>query len=347
MNIAFYSSFPSQMANRLFAEANCSSGAGDNLLLPMVRLREAARKRGIECQTADMADVNSFDAFVFCEMPEPDNFYLLHAKQNSKPLYLMISENYFIWKPNSDKKRYSVFDVVFTYDDNALADPRVLKLNYAFDLPCSIDCSIERKQKLACMIFSNPKRDRKNLIYAQRRDTIHWFEKWHPDDFDLYGFGWDRGTAPFQTYPVLQRFLRHTGIMKILPWRKYPSWKGCVVRKRDVLGKYRFGFCYENTDKIPGYITEKIFDVMVAGTVPVYIGADNTTLHIPQNCFINRASFKDHETLYAYIANMPEADYMTYLQNIQNFLSTSQSSEFSITTYVQTLLSVFQRNRKD
>ena len=86
---------------------------------------------------------------------------------------------------------------------------------------------------------------------------------------------------------------------------------------------------------------------MVAGTVPVYIGADNTTLHIPQNCFINRASFKDHETLYAYIANMPEADYMTYLQNIQNFLSTSQSSEFSITTYVQTLLSVFQRNRKD
>jgi hypothetical protein len=345
MKVAFYSVFPSQMGNRLFSDPNVASG--DNLLLPFIRLRKVALQYGIDCQTADMAELNEFDAFVFCEMPERRNRFLQYAKQRGRPTSLIISENYFIRKENADRKRYGDFDTVLTYDDNAVDGQRVLKLNYAFDLPCSIDFSVERKKKLACMIFSNPKRDRKNLIYAQRRDTIHWFEKWHPDDFDLYGFGWDRGTAPFQSYPVLQRFLRHIGILKILPWRKYTSWKGCVVRKRDILGKYRFGFCYENTDKIPGYITEKIFDVMLSGTVPVYIGAENTGSHIPQNCYINRVSFQDHETLYTYIANMPEAEYMTYLQNIQNFLSTSQSSEFSITMFVQTLLSALQRKRKD
>ena len=345
MRIGFYSIFPSQMGNRLFADPNVASG--DDLLLPFIRLKEAARQQGIDCQTADMADIDQFDAFVFCEMPERRNRFLQYAMQNGRPVFLIIMENYFIRKENANRKRYGDFDTVFTYDDNALDGRRVLKLNYAFDLPCSINLSIERKRKLACMIFSNPKRDRKNLIYAQRRDTIHWFEKNQPDDFDLYGFGWDRGTAPFQSYPVFQRVLRRAGILTALPRRKYTSWKGCVARKRDVLGKYRFGFCYENTDKIPGYITEKIFDVMLAGTIPVYLGAENTGLHIPQNCYIDRAGFKDHESLYTYLANMPDAEYMAYLQNIRNFLSTSQSSEFSIATFVQTLLSVFQRNRKD
>jgi hypothetical protein len=345
MKVAFYSIFPSQMADRLFADPNVASG--DNLLLPYVRLRHAAQQHGIRCQTADMAEINQFDAFVFCEMPETDNLYLRHAKRSGKPTYLIITENYFIWKANASLKRYSEFDVVFTYDDQAVDGKRVIKLNYAFDLPQSVDFSNERRLTLAVMICSNPKRDRKNLIYAQRRNTIHWFEKYHPADLDLYGFGWERGTAPFQSHPFLQRLLIRTGILRLLPRRKYLSWKGCVVRKRDVLDKYRFGFCYENTDKIHGYITEKIFDIMLAGTVPIYLGARNTSCHIPQSCFIDRAGFPDHESLYTYLTTMPDIEYRTYQMNIQNFLSTSQSQEFSIARFVDVLISAFLRNRKD
>jgi len=150
--------------------------------------------------------LDEFDAFVFCEMPEDGNLYLRHAEQNGKPAYLIICENYFIWKPNANRNRYHDFDAVFTYDDDAVDDRRILKLNYSFDLPRSIGLSIEHKKKLAVMICSNPKRDRKNLIYAQRRETIHWFEENHPDDFDLYGFGWDCGTAPFQSHPFFSVF---------------------------------------------------------------------------------------------------------------------------------------------
>jgi hypothetical protein len=57
--------------------------------------------------------------------------------------------------------------------------------------------------------------------------------------------------------------------------------------------------------------------------------------------------FQGSRNPYTYIANMPEAEHMAYLQNIQNFLSTSSSSEFSNTTFVQTQISVFQRTWKD
>jgi hypothetical protein len=347
MKIGFYSVFADQMGDRLFSDPNVASGAGDDLLLPFVRLREAAIKHGIECRTADMADINQFNAFVFCEMPESSNRYLRHAQQSGKPAYLIIAENYFIRKSNADRKRYSDFDAVFTYDDDAVDGSHIIKLNYAFDLPCPINLSAGHKEKLAVMICSNTKRGRANLIYAQRRDTIRWFEENHPEEFDLYGLGWDRGALAFQARPAVQRTLRRIGVLRFFPRRMYPSWRGRVVRKRDVLGKYLFGFCYENTDKIPGYITEKMFDVMMAGTVPVYLGAGNTGRHIPQTCFINRADFKDHESLCAYIKGMPDSEYMRYLESIQAFLSGDQSREFSITTFVQTLLSVFQRNYKD
>jgi hypothetical protein len=44
---------------------------------------------------------------------------------------------------------------------------------------------------------------------------------------------------------------------------------------------------------------------------------------------------------------MPDIEYRTYQMNIQNFLSTSQSQEFSIARFVDVLISAFLRNRKD
>lgn len=339
MKIAFYSVFDEQMDNRLFAEPNVR--LGDDLLLPFVRLREAAHEVGIECCTADMMPLEQFDAVVFCEMPEKGNDVLEWVKNLGKPRFLLLAENYFIRKENADYQRYSEFDAVFTYDDDAVDGERMFKLNYAFDLPKSIEIATDHKEKLAVMICSNQKKDKAKTLYHRRRETIQWFEEHHPDDFDLYGFGWDRGTPAFQRLPKLQRFLRHIGILGLFPKREYATWKGCVKRKRDVLGKYRFGFCYENTDQIPGYITEKIFDVMFAGTVPVYLGAENTATHIPESCFINRKSFSDHNMLYDYLKNMSQREYEEYLGAIYTFLSTDQSEEFSINTYTNTLISVW------
>ncbi|WP_226896450.1 glycosyltransferase family 10 domain-containing protein [Poseidonibacter ostreae] len=62
---------------------------------------------------------------------------------------------------------------------------------------------------------------------------------------------------------------------------------------------------------MPGYITEKIFDSFFAGCVPVYLGADNITEHIPKECFIDKREFDTYEKLYKYLKNMSDEEYVT------------------------------------
>lgn len=345
MKIGFYSPLDSLMRNQMFLDSNTASGAGDDLLLPFVRLREVANQQGVECVTVDALPIGSFDAFVFCEMPDASDAFLMAAKKTGKSCYLIICENHYLCRPNGDVARYQDFERVFTYNDDVVDNERVIKLNYAFDLPKSISGLNETKEKLAVMICSNHKRDVKHLVYAERRETIKWFQDHQPDAFDLYGLGWDRGILPFQTRPRLQRSLRRFGLLRFFPRKKFTSWRGAVARKRDVLGKYRFGFCYENTAKIPGYITEKIFDVMMAATVPVYLGPENANRHIPEDCFINRAEFVDHEALFTYLSEMPEERYVEYIEAIESFLNSRRSYEFSIACFVERILTTITEKK--
>ena len=41
--------------------------------------------------------------------------------------------------------------------------------------------------------------------------------------------------------------------------------------KRETIGRFMFNMAFENSLE-PGYVTEKPFDAMIAGTVPVYLG---------------------------------------------------------------------------
>ena len=44
--------------------------------------------------------------------------------------------------------------------------------------------------------------------------------------------------------------------------------------KKEYLKQFRFNICPENSD-YPGYVTEKIFDAIAAGCIPIYWGSDN------------------------------------------------------------------------
>ena len=44
--------------------------------------------------------------------------------------------------------------------------------------------------------------------------------------------------------------------------------------KEAFLGQFRFSICPENTDA-PGYCTEKVFDAIASGTIPIYHGDRN------------------------------------------------------------------------
>lgn len=131
-------------------------------------------------------------------------------------------------------------------------------------------------------------------------------------------------------------FSKHKYFRKIFT-KKYPSYRGAVEMKSDVLKQYKFSICYENCRDIKGYITEKIFDSFFSGCVPIYWGASNVTDHIPETCFIDRRKFDTYEQLYQYISSMDKERYLNYISAIENFLMSEKGYPFSTDCFIQTL----------
>ncbi|MCL1856153.1 MAG: glycosyltransferase family 10, partial [Kiritimatiellaeota bacterium] len=213
-------------------------------------------------------------------------------------------------------------------------------LNYALDSPSPIPDT--PKTGFSCMICSTPRRTPPGMCYHRRLQTLRYFEQNHPGELDLYGVGWERGTDLFQaTAPALHRVLRRLHLTSLFPATRHAAWKGAVADKTATLSRYRFAFCYENTCLTPGYITEKIFDAMIAGTVPVYLGHPDTPCHIPHGCYIDRTRFPSEAALYAHLAAMSDADTLAHLRAIRDFLATPASAAFSIPHFVRVVTAAF------
>ena len=72
--------------------------------------------------------------------------------------------------------------------------------------------------------------------------------------------------------------------------------------KLDTIARYPFTLAFENAIA-PDYVTEKFFDPLLAGSVPVYLGAPNIEAFAPgDRCFINVADFANPEALADYLS---------------------------------------------
>jgi len=84
--------------------------------------------------------------------------------------------------------------------------------------------------------------------------------------------------------------------------------------KLSVIANYKFTLAFENAIT-PDYVSEKFFDPLVAGSVPVYLGAPNVEDFAPgDRCFINTADFDSPKALAEYLLALNENDsaYQTY-----------------------------------
>src|SRR5260221_513096 len=103
------------------------------------------------------------------------------------------------------------------------------------------------EKRLLVNISYNKYSSQPGELYSARREAIGYFERHRPDDFDLYGVGW-LGT---------QTLRGSSG-----RGERHPSYRGAVTNKWDVLPRYKFSLCYENSRDQPGCVTEKIFDCL-------------------------------------------------------------------------------------
>jgi len=84
--------------------------------------------------------------------------------------------------------------------------------------------------------------------------------------------------------------------------------------KMATLKNFRFNICLENTNW-PFYCTEKLWDAIRGGCLPIYWGEGNRIYDdFPKNSFLDAAKFKDALTLAAYIRRMDRNEYLDRLR---------------------------------
>ena len=164
-------------------------------------------------------------------------------------------------------------------------------------------------------------------IYGKRLEIINYFS--NKTNFDLYGFGW--GDSKNNS--------REAGNIKKV-------YNGTVEDKIDTLNKYKFAFCFENC-VFKGYITEKIFDVMFAGSVPIYYGAPDINDYISPNCFIDFRKFKNYNELNNFLLNMKETEYNEYIKNIEKYFQSDLFKKFTQENFTKEILDILNQEFKN
>lgn len=331
MYIGFFNYYEIYNKNRMFTDAY--SPIGDDLMYPFVYLGQYLIKKGHKINTIDMDNIENFDAILFLDFPTFKNRYFRQLIDNKfENLYLLIFESKVTKPDNWNREYHKYFKKIFTWSDRWIDGKKYIKFYWPNKILQSLDVNLRKKTKLCTMIVGHKFKSHPLELYTERLKAIRWFEQNHPDEFDLYGIGWDRHYFK----GALSRLNRFEVLRKLLK-PKYPSYKGTVKSKRGVLQKYKFSICYENARDIPGYITEKIFDCFFAGCVPVYWGAPNVTEHILGDTFIDRKNFKSYDELYNYLKNMSYKEYIGYLDAIKDFIKSDKIYPFSAECFADTL----------
>ncbi|MFC4767271.1 glycosyltransferase family 10 domain-containing protein [Effusibacillus consociatus] len=291
----------------------------DDCLSPLYHLKSELGNHGFQLDTIDQGDVMECDYLLFFDIPSffldlESNYFLRYlTKENFKRKMLL-----FLWEPptthanNWIAENYRHFGTIFTWYDDIVDHQKYVKIQHPQPDRRYLGKPFQEK-KLCTMICSRKSSEHPLELYSERERAIRYFEQYHPEEFDLYGFGWDSG--------------------------QFPSYRGVVEEKGKVLSQYKFAICYENMGGANGYITEKIFDCFRSGCVPVYLGAVNIGKYIPPDTFIDLRQFQSYEELYQRLQQVSDEQYAAYLRNIDKFLSGDMYAEhFSIQAFCRTVI---------
>jgi hypothetical protein len=83
-----------------------------------------------------------------------------------------------------------------------------------------------------------------------------------------------------------------------------------VQEKLAFLPKYKFNLCFENASH-PGYATEKIYEALVAGTIPIYWGSPTIALDFNTDTFLSWHDYQDDDKFIDAIKEVDD-DYRGY-----------------------------------
>ncbi len=218
----------------------------------------------------------------------------------------------------------SCFSHILTYNTKLVKRCGYTKLNYfvlgnmlQYRTPPFPAVPFEKK-KMLIAINSNRWAYMPSSTYSIRKTYFRFLEQHYPEQFDLYGHGWNKPSVFYERWLGFPHFSSYK-----------ESIPEDIVSKIELLSRYRFHLCIENNINEPGYISEKMTDCFCARCVPLYMGWKETPRYIPEACFINLRNFTSMPALFSFISSMDAQRYQTYMDAIERFIQSPRADYFT------------------
>ena len=323
---------------------------------PFQTVAKLGHARGIEFHTSDAVDIGRAAVFVFGEMPASRHEVAeLRRKYPRLKLILHILESPlgrdWVFKSHN----HSDFDAVISYHPRRDDGARY----HSFKLPMgglqAPEIPVGRHwddRKVACLVAHVPnvrpvlirrtglhmamrsgwkftprtwwnyvtERDR----YRERLDMANDCQRLLGEQFDIFGPGWPE--------------MRDANGQ-----RRFASARGPYLgSKLELLQNFRFNIAYENCLNDCGYISEKPFDALLAGCVPVYLGNQSIHKYVPGTAYVDARNFKTRTDLIAHLRQMPKQQWDAMREAGAAFVRSDAGPLFGSMQYARCVLNAVE-----
>jgi hypothetical protein len=322
-------------------------------------LKNIAAGHGIAFESWDMMPIENADCVWVLELPERRTELETARRKARKgvPFILQVMETPTARAQSFDPRNYDFFDYVATYQQN----PPNYKKCYTYRLPnCYQRWSGEHMPYAArkCAVMINTNRiegwlttrksglvglpgvgpffsgwnrplwayfvPAKGELYSWRRNFARLAGKVAPHALEVHGKGWNGERISWN--PLVNNS----------PYSNRAS--NGDLDKLELISNFRFTIAVENYRGSMGYISEKIFEPMMAGSVPVYLGEEKILDAIPKEAFVDVRKFKNHKHLLDYLQKCPESEWRGMYQAGQEFLASDGAPKFSKEAFVKNMI---------
>jgi hypothetical protein len=155
------------------------------------------------------------------------------------------------------------------------------------------------------------------------------------------GIGWMPGTLQILMRRAQTLWQRVRPVPSLIAARSV--YKGKVPSKLETLSRYAFSICFENS-VLRGWVTEKIFDCLAAGTVPVYWGAPDIGELVDPQTFIDMRTFADYGELGRYLKSLGPRDIQRYRESGREFFRSERFVPFTKQAFTERLARIVEED---
>lgn len=332
-------SYSAYYQDRLFDSMNSELNR-DNGLSPFFRLHSYLEKRNIEIHTADYLIEGKINSFMnnYYSLGLIRNYSGLRFRSNVRLCGFIIMEPPVVaprlYRALPDLSHH--FERVYLhniegdgYSLKGVDKSKLRKFYWPQPFNDVLEQYWENENRLNRIVVINGNhipRSLKGQLYSKRIEAMVKLAKWGV--VDLYGRGWNQWWSHRSMWSPY--WFNYKTLMSI--------YKGSCISKYEILSRYRFSLCFENME-MNGYVTEKIFDCMYSGTIPIYLGAKDISSLIPPGAYIDCRKFESWEEIYNYTMSMSKIDVFNMRELGRIFIRSTEGLQ-----YYNSLVNVFQES---